>query len=77
MIPIPTFQLPRNLPPRTALALFELLSGFIEPDLEWTGSELFAVGVELGRTVVVRVGLGNSRPTRVRSQRRAVFVGVQ
>ena len=30
MIPTPTFQLPRDLPPRTALALFELLSGLTD-----------------------------------------------
>ena len=30
MIPTPTLQLPRDLPPRTALALFELLSGLTD-----------------------------------------------
>ena len=30
MIPTPTFPLPRDLPPKTALALFELLSGLTD-----------------------------------------------
>jgi hypothetical protein len=30
MIPTPTFQLPPDLPPKTALALFELLSGLTD-----------------------------------------------
>ena len=30
MIQTPTFQLPRDLPPKTALALFELLSGLTD-----------------------------------------------
>jgi hypothetical protein len=30
MIPTPTFQLPRDLPPKTALALFELLSSLTD-----------------------------------------------
>ena len=30
MIPTPTFQLPQDLPPKTALALFELLSGLTD-----------------------------------------------
>jgi len=30
MIPIPSFELPQDLPPETALALFELLSGLTD-----------------------------------------------
>ncbi len=30
MIPTPTFHLPQDLPPKTALALFDLLSGLTD-----------------------------------------------
>ena len=46
MIPIPSFELPQDLPPEAALALFELLSGLTDALWQQYQSELVELLME-------------------------------